>query len=218
MSEERRLPDLHLELTSKCTLACPACPRTYHKGKYAVTEVPIEVIENIVNSGKRFEMVTMCGDHGDPIYHTRFHDVLRLLLKLPGEPFLSVATNGSYRSREWWKETARILRKKDEVIFGVDGLEDTSHIYRRNNDWKSIIEGMRVLKEFGECRITWQWILFSFNQHQMEEAARLSRDLKVDRFMIVGSSRHEEVDPWRPTISISEAQERFMNAYDLSAM
>ncbi len=108
------------------------------------------------------------------------------------------------------------MRAKDQFIFGIDGLEDTSHIYRRNNDWNSIMTGIKILKAESQCRVRWQWILFKFNEHQIAEAARLSKELKLDRFMIVGSSRHQETDPWKPTLSLEQAEQEFLRSYDLS--
>lgn len=140
------IPKLHLEISSKCALACPACPRTEFQGQYKVTNLPLASISNIVNSNRRFGEVLLCGDHGDPIYHDRFHDVVRMLLKLSGRPHITVATNGSHRPREWWLETASLLRPCDYVIFGIDGLEDTASAYRRGSDWDSIMTAIRILK------------------------------------------------------------------------
>jgi MoaA/NifB/PqqE/SkfB family radical SAM enzyme len=208
------LPDLHLEISSKCALACSACPRTYLKGHYKVTDLPLASIQRLVKSPMRYRMVTLCGDHGDPIYHSQFHEVILALQQLPDAPYIAVATNGSHRKEDWWRKTAEIMRPKDQFIFGVDGLEDTSHLYRRGNDWNSILRGIEILKSEGLCQVHWQWILFKFNQHQITEAAKLVKSLRLDRFMIVGSSRHSDKDPMRPTISIEDAEREFRRVYD----
>ena len=44
-------------------------------------------------------------------------------------------TNGGARDTVFWKRMAQL---KVHVIFGIDGLEDTNHLYRKNAKWKSI--------------------------------------------------------------------------------
>ncbi len=208
------LPDLHLEITSKCALACPACPRTFHFGDYKVQDLPMPAIDNIVSSRQSYQGIFLCGDHGDPIYHTQFHSILEKLLKMPGEPFISISTNGSYRSRDWWIKTGQMLRRKDRIIFGVDGLKDTSHLYRRGNNWDSISLAIEALKSVSEVQVRWQWILFSHNENQLELAARQAWEWGVDRFVIVGSSKSIETDRWKPNLTLEQAESRFQRAYD----
>ena len=212
------IPRLHLEISSKCALSCPLCPRTEYLGHYKITNLPLESISNIVQGGARFGEILLCGDHGDPIYHDRFHDVIRILLDLPGAPSISLATNGSHRSIDWWLETASLLRPQDNIVFGIDGLRNTSGIYRRGIDWDSSIAAIKTLKSNCPSTIVWQWILFKFNEHQLHDAAMLMRDLKIDIFILVESSRYEKTDSWCPTLTLSEANQIFKNAYDLSAL
>lgn len=211
-------PVLHLELTSKCALRCPECARTKYLDRINPTELPLSVIESIRNSGKVFREINLCGDHGDPIYHSDFHSALRLLKTFSGSPLISVATNGSYRTADWWQETARLLHRKDEVIFGVDGLEDSLPTYRVNADWKSILTGMETLKKHSRVRVVWQWILFRHNEHQLQEAGKLAKQLQIDQFLILKSSRYSPEDKNFPLNSVQFGQEEFRRGYDLPSL
>jgi MoaA/NifB/PqqE/SkfB family radical SAM enzyme len=200
--------ELHLELTSKCTLKCPLCPRTEHFGEYNVKDLPLETIRQIVSTDKVYSSVSLCGDHGDPIYHSQFHDALPLLHQLPDQPLLSIATNGSHRKIPWWEKTAELLREKDHIVFGIDGLEDTNPIYRVNSSWSSILDGIKTVRKKSKAKIVWQWILFKHNEHQLVEAKKMATDLGVDRFMIVLSSRYEDESKFcQPTINLQQAKE-----------
>ncbi len=190
-------------------LACPACPRTLFKGHYSVMDLSLEAIRGLVENSSKFSCVILCGDHGDPIYHPEFHEVLELLHSFPGQPPLWIATNGSYREESWWRRTAQLLREQDTVVFGLDGLADTSKLYRKNSDWYSATEGLRTLKQYGKCTVNWQWILFRFNEHQLSEARKLCEDWGVDEFSIIRSFRNATTDLTTPTISTDEAYERF---------
>ena len=61
----------HIELSSKCALKCPRCPRTEYPGKYKVTELNLNFFkknftENFVKQYVRY--IVFCGGQGDPIY------------------------------------------------------------------------------------------------------------------------------------------------------
>ena len=55
------------------------------------------------------------------------------------------------------------------VVFGIDGLEDTSHIYRVNTSFKKVIENAEAFIKQGGLG-TWQFIVFKHNVHQLESA------------------------------------------------
>ena len=199
--------ELHLELTSKCSLKCPQCPRTEHLGEYKVTEMSMNQVRRIINTNKVYEAISLCGDHGDPIYHSQFHSILSELVNMKGQPRIIIATNGSYKSEEWWHKTASILRLGDQVIFGIDGLEDTNSLYRVNSDWKSIMIAMKTLRVNLKITITWQWILFQYNENQLKEAYKIAKEVGLNKFLLIKSSRYDENTIFKtPTISLSEAE------------
>ena len=49
--------------------------------------------------------------------------------------WLSMNTNAGAKSAEWWTELAGVIGRKGAVIFSVDGLKDTNHLYRINSNW-----------------------------------------------------------------------------------
>lgn len=203
---------LHLEITSRCMLACNACPRTEYKGHYQVLDLSLEAIQKIAKNISAYSGVLLCGDHGDPIYHPAFHDVLKLLTKDKNAPPINIATNGCYRDEKWWEETCRILRPQDIIIFGIDGLEDTFHLYRKNAIWKSATDAIRTIKRCSSIQIHWQWILFNFNQDQLPRAHEYCREWGIDCFRILKSYRHQSINQFNSTITIEEAYERFQSA------
>ena len=211
------LNNLFLELTTRCALACPACVRTIYPGQYISADLSLDVIRNLAADKLQYRHIILSGNHGDPIYHPKFHEILKILVDLPGSPSLGISTNGSYRDEVWWRETASILRRQDSVTFGADGLQDTAKIYRVNMDWDSVVRGMRTLKSFGQCMVVWQWILFRHNQHQLVEAREVCDSLGIDKFEIVLSFRDAMADKLAPTITLKEAYEQFRQK-DLSPM
>ena len=68
----------------------------------------------------------------------------------------SVTTNGSIGSRDTWLT----LAKEDvEVVFSIDGLHDTNHLYRQDVQWNKIMERVKWFIENGG-NATWKFIIF----------------------------------------------------------
>ena len=137
----------NLEITNKCTLACPECFRTNNPWiKQNLTDLPLSVLENVFPLVDRDQFkglrINLCGAYGDCIYHRDFHNAIRYL-KTAGLT-LCVETNGSHRKPGWWEKTCEILDENDVINFSVDGLEDTNHIYRINARWRDIITAMKL--------------------------------------------------------------------------
>jgi MoaA/NifB/PqqE/SkfB family radical SAM enzyme len=128
----------------------------------------------------------MCGNNGDPIYHSKF---LELCKKFKDNNCsLHIHTNGSAKTKAWWQNLKNILTKGDYITFALDGLEDTNHLYRKNAKWDSIMTAVKTLKD-NDFKIIWQFIPFKHNQHQIHDAKNLSKVLGFDEFKLLPSDR-----------------------------
>ena len=176
----------HVEPTSKCTLECPLCDRTWFYETFKKRNLHEINIEHLVNFVGPNADVGMCGNNGDPIYHSDFHTLCQRLKN--NNCKLSITTNGSAKTKKWWNELNAILDDNDLVTFSIDGLEDTNHLYRKNAKWKSIMDAIEVLKD-RKCKMEWKYIVFKHNQHQIKEAETLSISLGFDNFRLEKSDR-----------------------------
>lgn len=176
----------HIEPTSKCTLECPLCDRTWFYETFKKRNLHEINIDHLVDFVGVNANVAMCGNNGDPIYHSKFIELCQRLKD--NNCKISITTNGSAKPKSWWRRLNNILDKNDIVQFSIDGLEDTNHLYRRNAKWKSIIEAIEVFAK-RKCQLTWKFIVFKHNQHQIKDAKELSVKLGFDRFKLEHSDR-----------------------------
>lgn len=180
---------IELEITTKCTLYCHACARTLDKNqtksKWKHGQLGLDSIERVV-SMPSVQRIILSGAYGDPIYHTEFLDVLKLIKRYGNEIYID--TNGSYRSKEWWEGVASVLTHGDNITFSVDGLPGND-LYRVNSDWASIKVGIETIVEKSQCNINWKWILWKYNQNDVLKGYELSKSLGVDHFEVVRSGR-----------------------------
>lgn len=180
------MDNFDIEPTSKCTLECPLCDRTWFFKKFKkrlLHEINVEHITSFIGKNA---FVNMCGNNGDPIYHSNFYKLCSEFKK--NSCRLSITTNGSSRNKNWWQELSNILDSNDQVTFSIDGLSDTNKIYRKNSDWKSIMTAIEVLR-ISKVKLVWKFIVFSHNQHQIEEAKKMSKELGFSTFILEKSDR-----------------------------
>lgn len=167
---------LHLELTDRCQASCPMCPRNHYGGQER------EHIQNIDISLEKFKQwfpkeylynsvnfVYACGNNGDPLMAKDCLEIFRYLREScrPGIP-LSIHTNGSLRSAEWWKELATVLGKDGTVVFAIDGFEGEHEVYRRGTYFNKIIENAKTFIAAGG-RAKSDTLIFKHNQDRILE-------------------------------------------------
>ncbi len=212
----------HLELSSRCALACPKCPRS-HLSAEDFTFLDYKRFEEFflatLKEGHHWNLVNLCGNHGDPIYHPRLFDFIKLFKA--NNVVVELTTNGSHRNQKWWSELMGLLSERDSVIFSVDGLRDTLALYRVGADWASVEEAMEVVAA-SRVKSIWKFIAFRHNQAQIEEAQALARTLDINEFILVKSSAWETVlDPMLPDweyIEESKRRELEIELRDLQAL
>jgi len=162
---------LHIEMTTRCTLACPACPRTnWHdilKKPVVKQDLDVDLLEKFLDceTGKKFDKFYLCGDYGDSIYYP---DLTKLIQRFRDKVAFTIATNGSRQTEKFWNTLADLVTEKDTIIFAIDGLQETNHLYRINSDWDSIMMGLDIMVK-SPAKVHWKTIVFKFNYNTLSE-------------------------------------------------
>lgn len=133
--------------------------------------------------------------------HPEFLDILEKFRAKNPELWLYVHSNGGAHDPTYWQEISRIMKGYGQIDFGLDGLEDTLGLYRRNVDYERAINNARAFIKTGG-RAQWNFIVFRHNQHQVHEAKKRSQDLGFHNFLARRTGRffHHgleiELDRW----------------------
>ncbi len=165
-----------------------------------LTELTLEDCKEIFPEDfvKRLQRWKFCGNYGDPCVAHDMKEICEWLITLNPDIQISIHTNGSIRRTEWWADLARILGKNGWVVWGLDGLRDTNHLYRKNTDWDVIMNNVTAFRSSGG-RSIWQFIPFAHNEHQIDEARELAERLGFESFRIKRSKRVYKPDA--PSVS-----------------
>lgn len=189
----------HIEISSKCTLACPRCARQEVPDSLVNTELNLEFFQRnftpeFINSNVK--KITFCGDDGDPIYAHDLIPVIKYIKDINSAVEIVIVTNGSHKKPEWWRDLGNVLTGIDSVHFSIDGYDHASNdLYRKNSNWDSIILGLRVLRNHSNVQIVWAAIAFSFNEDIIENTKLYAKQLGVDRFQLTRSTKFAKVYP-----------------------
>lgn len=189
----------NMEITNRCTLACPECPRTGNPWvRDNLTDLTLALVRQVFPASERERYrglrVNLCGAYGDCIYHRQFHDIVAYLKDVGLT--LCVETNGSHRKAAWWERTCDLLTEDDVLTFSVDGLADTNHVYRVNARWDDIESAMRLCA--ARVPVDWKYIVFRHNEHQVQQAEELARDIGIRNISFKLSGRFRHDDPLAP--------------------
>jgi len=185
---------VHLEITQRCQAACPMCDRNENGGvdnrHITNAELSLEDCKKIfpIEFIKQLNTMYMCGNLGDPIVAHDTLEIFRYFREHNDKMWLSMNTNAGAKDETWWRELAQVLGRMGTVIFSVDGLSDTNHLYRQNVVWANVERNMRAFIDAGG-RARWDFIVFGHNEHQVDEAKELAESWGVERFQLKKSGR-----------------------------
>lgn len=202
-SDVRRV---HLELTTRCNAACPMCSRN-ERGGFQIPDLPqVELtladVERILAPKfvSQLSQVWLCGNYGDPILAHETVEIVAYLKAANPRLRIGMNTNGSARKPEWW---ARLAPYVDDCHFGIDGLADTNHLYRRRTHWETIMANASAFIEAGGTA-HWEYIVFRHNEHQIEDARALAARMGFCKFRLRKTGRFFFGGKLQPSLSVKD--------------
>lgn len=198
----------HIELCSKCSLKCPRCSRQEVPYGLSNSEIDLSWFEKnftdeIVHEIKK---ITLCGDDGDPIYARDMIEIIEYFKKIKPQIQFVIVTNGSYKTKEWWRKLFAVCNQNDHIHFSIDGWnQESNNIYRVNCNWNSIIDAVKISSQYSIYK-TWATIAFKFNENKIDDIKQLAKENNFDRFQLTLSSKfgcnyesYPQDDPLQPS-------------------
>ena len=179
---------IHLEVTQNCQASCPMCDRNMN-GKGINPHINLDELSLLdcvdifpPEFIKQLDTMYMCGNLGDPIVAKDTLEIFEYFRSHNPNMWLSMNTNAGAKNEEWWRQLAEVFGRMGAVIFSVDGLRDTNHLYRQGVVWDNVERNMRAFIDAGG-RARWDYLIFEHNQQQVEEAEALAAEWGCEKFM-----------------------------------
>lgn len=185
---------VNLDLSNKCTLECPRCARRKFKNKKDVpgrymTDKEWKLYLNY------FDEFIFSGQFSDPILHPKLPDMLKDIHELSKYASLHVAA--SHRPKEFFIDCFKSL-PHSHWVFGLDGLPASSSKYRIRQDGEKLFEMMLLSREYVE-KTTWHYIIFKYNENEIDQAKELAEKNNIEIKIIKSSRFSSDDDSYRPS-------------------
>lgn len=200
---EHKFNFFDIELTNRCALKCPRCPRTQDPITKEKRDLNLDFFKfafPFKDTKIKSPTLAFQGTYGDSIYHPEFLEIVRYF-KENFDAKIHLTTNGSGKNEIFWHELSSILDRDDYIEFSIDGLKETNHYYRVGAQWDSIQKAISAT--VGIVKTIWKLVYFSHNEEHIDHIREYAFNLGVDEFLTVKSKRFNDFkskpDPLRPT-------------------
>lgn len=189
----RDIKVLHLEPTDVCQASCPLCPRETDSAfrKDQQHHLNMHKIIQVFDAAciAKLDKMFMCGNYGDPAAGKHSLDIYQEFRKINPNIVLGMNSNGGIQNTQWWHELGRTFNQpQDYVVFSIDGLSDTNHIYRRGVVWNKMIENAKSFIAAGGSA-HWDMLVYKHNEHQVDACEQLAQELGFSWFRAKVSKR-----------------------------
>ena len=183
--------ELSIDLSHRCALECPRCQRQFafrDQGK----RVPGRDItmDEIRKAARFYNYFNFCGQLSDAVHHPQFIEILEFCRD--NKVGVEIHNASSTKSKEWYIKAFKANRFA-RWVFGIDGLPEQSHLYRKNQDGIKLFEMMLLAKKHLKKKPFWQYIIFNYNEDNIEKAKEKARASGV-QMIILNSSRWASLD------------------------
>jgi len=174
-----------VEPTSICNLKCPECPTgldelTRYKG-----HIDFNLYKKVIDELSPYLMNLILYFQGEPFLNKDIFKLIEYSSKTK-KVFTITSTNGHYLDYNTAKRTVK--SGLDKLIISIDGTsQEVYEKYRKNGNLEIVIQSVKnIISAKKELKsktpfIVIQFLVFKFNEHQIPEIKKLSKELKVDK-------------------------------------
>lgn len=181
MIDKKDIRIVHVEASSRCNSQCPMCSRYTGHGfvqpDLQEGDLTADIFYKLFTKefASQLDHVYFSGVYGDPCLNKLLPEFVNYLID-NGCKSVSIDTNGGYRSEDWW---ASLARPNVLVNFALDGTDNESlEKYRIGVKYDKVYANLKAYVA-ADGNAQWNFIAFKHNEHQVETARQLAKDLGV---------------------------------------
>jgi MoaA/NifB/PqqE/SkfB family radical SAM enzyme len=151
--------------------------------KYLPLEKNIEILDRFVN----LKHISFIGIRSESTLYKNFIPFLKYI---KGRNItVDISTNATARSDDWWKELGETLDSNDSIKFAIDGsTQEIYEKYRRGGNLNNILNHHHIIKDNSKCKRVLQFVMFSYNQHDLQNIIKLKNEYQFDDLLVIPAS------------------------------
>ena len=182
---QARPTKLTIDPTNVCQLRCPLCPTGQRVQDRSKGHAEYEMIKRLIDEVGDSLFFIDFFNWGEPLLNPHTEDLL--LLASQKKIVSSMSTNLSLPLSDERLERL-VTSGLNELVVAADGIStETYGQYRRQGKIDLVLDNLRRIialkRRLGQTTpiITWQFLVFSFNEHERGRVTELATELGVDR-------------------------------------
>jgi MoaA/NifB/PqqE/SkfB family radical SAM enzyme len=186
-----------VDLSTYCNAACPQCHRTNPDGLGKQDWLPL--VQWSLESFKKafppeslifYERIELCGTWGDPLMNKDIFKIVKYILESNDYVIVHINTNGSIRSKKWWKEFGELSSDRLFTVFDIDGINQEMHEkYRQGTLLHKIKENVEAYVSTGAQAQAFV-IAFLHNEDYLDDIHNMIRDWGITgKITVIESNR-----------------------------
>jgi radical SAM protein with 4Fe4S-binding SPASM domain len=176
---------LTMDPTNICTLKCPFCPTGWGNIKRAKGMMGLKHFEKIMDMLGPYLLHIDMQNWGEPLLHKDIYKMISYAKKFD----INIALSTNFQNFDEKSAEDMVNSRLDRLLLSIDGAsKDTYEKYRRGGNFLQAIENIKILvKKKKESKsflpyINWQFLVFRHNEHEVEAAKKMAKELGVDAF------------------------------------
>jgi radical SAM protein with 4Fe4S-binding SPASM domain len=174
---------LVVDPTNFCTLRCPFCPTGQGRNSRTRAMLSFDSFRRILDElGVYLIHLDLC-NWGEPLLNRDIYKMIRYAKQFN----IDTKVDSNLNHLDERGATEMILSGLDKIIVSIDGATPASYSkYRVGGDFYKVINNLELLikkrKELNRVNpyISWQFLVFRHNEHEIKKVKALGRDLGVE--------------------------------------
>ncbi len=180
-----------IDPASFCNLRCPGCPTGLRLGWRSTCAIKWELYKGIIDEIGDYLFKLDLFNWGEPLLNKQTPEFIRYAKSK--EIKVTVSTNLSLDLSDEYIQSL-IKSGLDELIVSIDGAtEDTYLEYRRGGNFSLVRDNMQRIQSTKKAlrvntpNVTWQFLVFRHNEHDIEMAKSNYKDWGADSLIVRGA-------------------------------
>ena len=191
---------LTIETTNICILNCPLCPTGLRILDRENGHMDLKLFKCLMEEVGDYLFFIDFFNWGEPFIKIRnLIEMISIANKY--QIITSVSTNLSLSISD---DDIRdlLMSGLSELVFSIDGAsQETYSIYRRKGNFQLVCKNMHRIMEMKrqlglrKPLVTWRYLVFSFNENEIEKAQQMANEIGVDRLQFAAPYLDEGLYP-----------------------
>jgi len=178
---------MSIEPTNTCNLKCPECPVGMDLMKRGKGQIDIELYKKIINQTSNYLISLNLYFQGEPFLNKNIFEMIKYASSK--KIYTIISTNAQLINQTCANDI--INSKLNEIIISIDGATpEIYEKYRKGANFQKVLNAIKFIQEaknkamsvFPIIKI--QFIVFKYNQHEIQLIKQIATDLKVDKTII----------------------------------